>query len=230
MKLTYFEKTYKEELLTSILPFWLEKSQDNEFGGYFTCLDRKGEVYDTDKFVWLQGREVWMFSTLYNNVEKKQEWLDCAIQGGEFLKKYGHDGNLNWYFSLTQDGKPLIEPYNIFSYTFATMAFGQLYKATDNEEYAEIAKKTFDIILSKRENPKDKWNKAHTGTRNLKSFSLPMILCNLALEIEHLLDEDFLKKTIDECLHEVLEVFYRPELGGIIIENLNADGTLSDTF
>lgn len=27
-----------------------------------------------------------------------------------------------------------------------------------------------------------------------------------------------------------LRVFYRPELGGIIIENLNADGTLSDTF
>ena len=230
MKLKNLEETYKEELLKHIVPFWLEKSQDNEFGGYFTCLDRKGEVYDTDKFVWLQAREVWMFSTLYNNVEKKQEWLDCAIQGGEFLKKYGHDGNLNWYFSLTQDGKPLIEPYNIFSYTFATMAFGQLSKATGKAEYAEIAKKTFDIILSKRENPKGKWNKAHEGTRNLKSFSLPMILCNLALEIEHLLDKDFLERTIDECLHEVLNVFYRPELGGIIIENLNTDGTLSDTY
>ena len=32
---------------------------------------------DTDKFIWLQGREVWMFSMLYNKLEKKQEWLDC---------------------------------------------------------------------------------------------------------------------------------------------------------
>ena len=70
MKLKNLEETYKEELLKHIVPFWLEKSQDNEFGGYFTCLDRKGEVYDTDKFVWLQAREVWMFSTLFNNVEK----------------------------------------------------------------------------------------------------------------------------------------------------------------
>ena len=62
-----------------------------EFGGYFTCLDREGKVFDTDKFIWLQGREVWMFSMLYNKVEKRQEWLDCAVQGGEFLKKYGHD-------------------------------------------------------------------------------------------------------------------------------------------
>jgi N-acylglucosamine 2-epimerase len=221
---------YKNELLDNVLPFWQSKSQDYEFGGYFTCFDREGNVFDTDKFVWLQSRQVWMFSMLYNNVEKKQEWLDCAIQGGEFLKKYGHDGNLNWYFSLTREGEPLTEPYNIFSYTFATMAFGQLSKATGNAEYAEIAKRTFDIVLSRRSNPKGKWNKAYAGTRNLKSFSLPMILCNLALEIEHLLDPEFLKKTIDECIHEVMEVFLRPELGGLIVENVNEDGSLSDTF
>lgn len=171
-----------------------------------------------------------MFSMLYNKLEKKQEWLDCAIQGGEFLKKYGHDGNYNWYFSLNRQGQPLVEPYNIFSYTFATMAFGQLSLATGREEYAEIAKKTFDIILSKTDNPKGKWNKLHPGTRDLKNFALPMILCNLALEIEHLLDKDYLQSTIDTCIHEVMDVFYRPELGGIIVENVNSDGTLADCF
>ncbi|SCM56349.1 N-acylglucosamine 2-epimerase [Petrimonas mucosa] len=221
---------YRSELLENVLPFWLEKSQDHQFGGYFTCLDRAGNIFDTDKFVWLQGRQVWMFSMLYNNVEKREEWLNCALQGGEFLKKHGHDGNLNWYFSLTREGKPLTVPYNIFSYTFATMAFGQLSRATGQAEYAEIAKKTFEIILSKRYNPKGEWNKAITGTRSLKSFSLPMILCNLSLEIEHLLEPDFLNRTINECIHEVMEIFLRPELGGIIVENVNEDGSLSDTF
>lgn len=224
------EKQYKSELLENVVPFWLTKSQDEEFGGYFTCLDRKGNVYDEDKFVWLQGREVWLFSMLYNKVDKKKEWLDCAIQGAEFMKKHAHDGDYNWYFSLTRDGKPLVEPYNIFSYTFAAMAFGQLSLATGNEEYAEIARKTFEKIISKRDNPKGKWNKAYPGTRNLKSFSLPMILCNLTLEIEHLLDNDTIEKTMNECIHEVMEVFLRPELGGIIVENLNVDGSLSDTF
>ena len=129
---------YKSELLDSVLPFWLEHSQDKQYGGYFTCLERDGSVYDTDKFIWLQGREVWLFSMLYNKVEKRREWLDCAIRGGEFLKKYGHDGNYNWYFSLDRRGNPLVEPYNIFSYTFATMAFGQLSLATGNREYAEM--------------------------------------------------------------------------------------------
>ncbi len=220
---------YRDELLERVLPFWLEHSQDKEFGGYFSCLDREGKVYDTDKFIWLQGREVWMFAMLYNQVEKRQEWLDCAIQGGEFLKKYGHDGNYNWYFSLTREGKPIIQPYNIFSYTFAAMAFAQLAVATGSEEYATIAKRTFDRILEKRNDPKGVWNKAYPGTRNLKSFSLPMILCNMALEIEPMIDKELLDRTIEECLKEVMEVFYRPELG-LIVENVTTDGELADTF
>lgn len=230
MDFKQLEKQYRDELLQNVIPFWLEKSQDKEYGGYFTCLDRQGNVFDTDKFIWLQGREVWLFAMLYNRVEKRQEWLDCAIQGAEFLKKYGHDGNLNWYFSLDRQGNPLVEPYNIFSYTFATMAFGQLSIATGNQEYADIAKRTFDIILSKQDNPKGKWSKAYPGTRSLKNFALPMILCNLALEIEPLLDQAFIEKTMDTCIHEVMDVFLRSELGGIVVENVNADGSLSDTF
>lgn len=141
MDFKQLEKQYRDELLQNVIPFWLEKSQDKKYGGYFTCLDREGNIFDTDKFIWLQAREVWLFAMLYNRVEKRQEWLDCAIQGAEFLKKYGHDGNLNWYFSLDQQGNPLVDPYNIFSYTFATMAFGQLSIATSNKEYADIAKK-----------------------------------------------------------------------------------------
>ena len=222
-------KQYKSELLDKIVPFWLEKSQDLGHGGYFTCLERNGDVFDTDKFVWLQGREVWMFATLYNKVEKRQEWLDCAIQGAEFLKKHGHDGNLNWYFALDREGNPLVEPYNIFSYTFAVIAFGQLSIATGNQEYADIAKRTFDIVLSKVDNPKGKWNKAAPGARSLKSFALPMILCNVALEIEPLLDADFMEKTINTCIHEVMDVFYRPELG-LIVEHLSTEGELVDCF
>ena len=218
---------YKSELLDKVIPFWLEKSQDKEFGGFFTCLERDGSVFDTDKFIWLQGREVWMFATLYNKVEKRQEWLDAAIQGAEFLKKYGHDGNLNWYFALDREGHPLVEPYNIFSYTFAVIAFGQLAIATGNEEYAEIAKKTFDIVLSKVDNPKGKWSKASHGARALKSFALPMILCNVALEIEPLLEPSFLEEKIKECVHEVMDVFYRPELE-LIVEHLGVNNELVD--
>lgn len=218
---------YRDELLQRVMPFWMEHSIDHEMGGYFTCLMRDGEVYDTDKFIWLQCREVWMLATLYNRVEKRQEWLDAAIQGAEWLRRHGHDGKLNWYFSVDREGHPLVEPYNIFSYTFAVIAFGQLYLATGNKEYAEVARQTFDIVLRRKANPKDRWSKAAPGARALKDFALPMILCNVSLEIEELLDPAFLRETIDTCLHEVLDVFYRPELG-LIVENVSLDGELVD--
>lgn len=220
---------YKSELLDSVMPFWLEKSIDKEYGGYFTCLTREGEVYDKDKFIWLQGREVWMFAYLYCKVEKKQEWLDASIQGAEFLKKHGHDGNYDFYFALAQDGTPQVEPYNIFSNTFAVLAFAQLAEATGNKEYEEIAKKTFDRVLERVPNPKGKWSKASKQARQMKDFALPMILCNLSLEIENLIGSEKVQQTIDTCLHEVLDVFYRPEIG-LVVENVNIDGTLADNF
>ncbi len=220
---------YKNELLENVIPFWEKNSVDMVNGGFFTCLDRTGKVFDTDKFIWLQGRQVWMFSSLYNNVEKNDNWLQMARHGAEFLEKFGHDTDGNWYFSLNREGKPLIVPYNIFSDCFATMAFGQLAKATGNDHYSKIAVSTFKNILSRENNPKGKYNKAFSGTRPLKSFSLPMILCNLSLEIEHLLDKSFVDETIERCIHEVIEVFYDRQ-SGLIRENVNADGTFSDSF
>ncbi len=220
---------YRDELLHNILPFWLSRSQDMTFGGYYTCLNRKGEVYDTDKFIWLQGRQVWLFAMMYNKVEHRKEWLECAVQGGEFLDRVGHDGDYNWYFSLTREGRPLIEPYNIFSYTFAAMAFAQLGKATGNQKYSDIARKTFNRIVARSDNPKDRWNKTVKGTRDLRNFTLPMILCNLSLEMEHLIDGDFLSNAIENSIHSVMDLFYRKE-EGIIVENITASGDLSDTF
>ena len=222
---------YKTELLDSVLPFWLNNSIDKEYGGYFSCLDRDGSVYDTDKFIWLQGREVWLFSMLCNKLGKKQEWLDAAIQGAEFLKKYGHNGDYDFYFSLTREGKPLVEPYNIFSNTFACMAFAQLAKATGSEEYAEISRRIFKRILERRGNPKGKWSKAVPGTRPMKDFALPMIICNMALEVEDIInDPQQLEKTIDECLHEVLDVFYQPDLGCMLENASSLDNSRLDCF
>lgn len=220
---------YKNELLQKVVPFWEKHSKDEQFGGYFSCLDRQGNVFDTDKFIWLQGREVWMFATLYNKVEFRPEWLEMAEHGARFLQQHGHDGNLNWYFSLTREGKPLIEPYNIFSDCFATMAFGQLYQATGNEEYGSIARKTFENILIRSSNPKGRFTKAVPETRPLKGFSLPMILCNLSLEIEHLLPKKLVDETIETCINEVMEVFYDQQ-SGLILENVAPDGSFSDSF
>lgn len=52
--------TYRDGLLTDCVPFWMKHGLDREYGGVFTCLDRDGSVYDSDKSVWFQGRFGWL--------------------------------------------------------------------------------------------------------------------------------------------------------------------------
>jgi len=229
MSILKYTNVYRDNLLNDVVPFWLTHSKDEKFGGYFTCLDTKGNVYDTDKFIWLQCRQVWCFSMLYNKVEKKPQWLDLAIHGADFLIKNGRDAEGNWYFSLNQKGVPLTQPFNIFSDCFAAMAFGQLYQATNNKAYGDIAVDTFHNILRRQNDPKGKYSKAFPDTRPLKSFALPMILCNLVLEIEHLLEPALVASTIANGINAVMNDFYQPD-SGLILENINVDGAFSDSF
>lgn len=229
MGMKQYAALYKRELLENIIPFWLQHSKDEKYGGFFTCLDRRGQVFDTDKFTWLQARQVWTFSMLYNNVEQRKEWLEMALHGANFLRQHGRDEKGNWYFSLTREGKPLVQPYNIFSDCFAAMAFGALYKALPEEEYKTIAKLTFENILHRRHHPKGCYSKIYPGTRNLKNFALPMILTNLSVELEHILGTAVVNQFIPQVIHEVMEVFYQQDKG-LILENVEPDGRFSDSF
>lgn len=224
-----YSSLYKKELLEQVIPFWTKNSLDKQHGGYFTCLDRQGNVYDTDKFMWLQGRQVWMFAMLYNQVEQKQEWLDIALWGADFMQKHGMDSAGNWYFSLTREGKPLVQPYNIFSDCFATMAFAELYKATNNPQHKQLAVVTYENIIARQNNPKGKWNKAFPDTRNLKNFSLPMILCNLSLILEDIVGKEKVAKMIPPLVDDIMTDFLQKE-EGIILENVFLDGSFCDSF
>lgn len=228
MEIKNYIEIYKKNLLEDVMPFWMKYSNDEQ-GGYFTCLDREGRVFDTDKFMWLQGRQIWTLATLYNRVENRGEWLDFATHGADFILKNGRDGEGNFYFSLTREGKPLVQPYNIFSDCFAALGLGALYTATKKDQYAEIARATFMNIIRRRDNTKGKYNKLYPGTRDLKGFSLPMILCNLSVEMEHLLDKQLVESLIEEVIHEVMDVFYQAD-NGLILENVYADGSFCDSF
>ena len=142
---------YYSELFNSVLPFWEKYSLDAECGGYFTCLDRDGSVYDTDKFSWLQCRQVWLFSMLYNRHRQDPEWLKIAKHGVDFLLKYGADEGGNWYFALDRAGRPLVQPYNIFSDIFAAMAFCQYGLATGDLQYTDLAVTIYNNILSRKD-------------------------------------------------------------------------------
>ncbi len=220
---------YKDTLLNDVVPFWSKHSVDEEYGGYFTCLDRQGNVYDTDKFIWLQNRQVWTYSMLYNRLDPQEEWLKIAKQGADFLAQNGRDELGNWYFALDRAGQPLVQPYNIFSDCFAAMAFSQYALASGDENAKEIALQAYNNVLRRQHNPKGKYNKAFPGTRSLKSLAVPMILANLSLEMDWLLESSQLEKILAATVQEVMGDFLDTETG-LMYENVTPEGKHLDCF
>ncbi|AFZ03067.1 AGE family epimerase/isomerase [Calothrix sp. PCC 6303] len=220
---------YRDTLLNDVLPFWEKYSLDEKNGGYFTCLNREGQVYDTDKFIWLQNRQVWTFSMLYNRCEQRENWLQIAKHGAEFLAKHGRDEEGNWYFALNQAGTPLVQPYNIFSDCFAAMAFSQYSMASGDKSAEAIAIQAYNNVLRRKDDPKGKYTKTYPGTRPMKSLAVPMILANLSLEMSWLLPETQLNQVLDLTVSEVMGDFLDKERR-LMYENIAPDGSHLDCF
>ena len=80
---------YRKELLEEVIPFWEKYSLDYASGGYFTCINLEGSVYDKDKFVWLQARQAWMFASLSKSGTAPSKpiadrWQEIAKHGIDF--------------------------------------------------------------------------------------------------------------------------------------------------
>ena len=132
---------YRRTLLEDVVPFWLRHSLDHEFGGYLHFLDRDGSVFGTDKAMWIQCRETWLFSKLYNTLEPREDWLEASKLGYDFIMEHGFDSDGRMFFSVTREGKPLRKRRYLFTECFGVMACAEYFKAAGDGEALQKARR-----------------------------------------------------------------------------------------
>lgn len=213
---------YRDGLLNNTLPFWLEHAQDLEFGGIMTCVDRKGKVYDTDKSVWHQGRFAWMTGHLYNQVEKRSEWLDAASHTLEFIKKSCFDQDGRMFFQVTQNGQPIRKRRYAFSESFAAIAFAENAKATGNDQHASLAKKLFEIYSNHIPYPPK-----FTGVRPMIGMAHPMIGIVTYQRLRDCIGLEGADEAIDRAIESIQTYFMKPDLR-CCMECVAPDGAVID--
>jgi N-acylglucosamine 2-epimerase len=216
---------FRITLLNDVVPFWLTHSLDQECGGFFNMLDRDGSVYDTDKAMWLQGRGIWLFSTLYNTLELRSEWLDAARLGYDFLVKHGFDTDGRMFFQVTRDGRPLIKRRYLFTEAFAAIACAQYARAAGDDEALARAKAIYRLIVDLVNNPDRLTPKVNPATRRTISHAVPMILLAISQEFRQIDSDPLYDSVAEQAADQILNRFLQPEKRALF-ETLNEDGSL----
>lgn len=112
------------DVITDILPFWLEDGWDRVNGGMFTCLDREGVLMDSTKSVWFQGRWGYIASLAYIQLGDK-EYLEAAKSALDFIEAHCFDTDGHMFFAVTAEGAPVQKRRYVFSECFAAMAMAE---------------------------------------------------------------------------------------------------------
>lgn len=211
--------------------FWLDHGMDREHGGVYTCLDRQGRIYSTDKSVWMQGRCAWTYSYLCHIYGVRDEWLAAARSCLGFLEDHckNPDAKGRLYFTVTDDGRPLRQRRYCFSEGFYCIANAEYYGVTGDAECLERARWAYELIHdlnnSLIEDPTGFGPKTIAETRSGKALGDPMIFLNI-INIMRRVDpahaEEY-DRHADECVHQIIHEHYRPELG-CTLESVNAQG------
>lgn len=158
MKYDELRDDYHDRLFNQYLPFWEKGGYDNARGGFVTELRDDGSIQTDEKYIWYQGRGIWVYSYLYNFFGKNSKYLDIAKKSRDFMVKYMYKGDGMWQQMVYGDGRVKEgsdqgTANDIYGPMFAAAGLIEYYTAAGNEEDLELAKASIWKSVRRYEDP-----------------------------------------------------------------------------
>ena len=137
----------RSELENNILPFWMNKMEDNEQGGFYGEITGDDELRpEASKGAILNARILWTFSAAYRLL-KKPEYLKTATRAKRYLIDRFYDPEYGGiYWELDYKGNPLDTKKQIYAIGFAIYGLSEYARATSDAEALEYAQRLFEVI------------------------------------------------------------------------------------
>ncbi len=219
---------YRNHLLEDIIPFWEKNSADTEAGGYITALDQTGNPISRNKWIWAQGRQTYAFAALYNQLEKRPQWLDFAKSGRDFLVEHAYAGDGRWFYKLDRFGRKIIQDnLSIATDAFALMGLCEYAMASGSDRDIDIIEETFKAIENSFKKPGKKQFHHIDLAEEYEHHSPYMVAINLGAVVSGVTGAERTKELVDLCLEKVLYFFSRDKEQALF-EMLNPDGTVAE--
>lgn len=123
----------KDVLQSNILPFWLNKMVDYEYGGFYGQMTGEGVLNTTaNKGGILNARILWSFSTAYR-VLGNPEYLKAATRAKDYILTYFIDREFGGtYWELDYLGNPVDTKKQFYAIGFMIYGLSEYARATQN--------------------------------------------------------------------------------------------------
>ena len=229
-----YRKFYNNQLMNDCIPFWMNSDLiDRKYGGYITSLDRYGKSYNDDKSGWFQGRCLYTFSRLCNLYGKRDEWVEAARLGKEFIDKYLVDTDGRMYFTLTRDGRPLRKRRYMFTESFYVLSMAEYSVMSGDKEALKKAEDCFEMMLSMFRDPStDPYKitpKTYSSTRSERAVAIPMVLISSAQALRRCdpAKDEYYTKVAQEMADIIINIHFKKDLG-CVLETVGPNGEFID--
>ena len=138
----------KYALKDGVMPFWLKRSRDKEYGGFLTNFDENGKDMGTpEKYLNTQCRLIWWFSILSFHYPYNAKYRQMAEDGMDFLLRHFWDARYGgWFWKVKRDGARMDDGKSVYGQSFAIYATAEYYRATHDYRVLEYATRTFDLL------------------------------------------------------------------------------------
>jgi len=142
MSLRMLREQYRRDLFEDFLPFMDRYVIDHEHGGFMCNTDYTGERANDYKTSWYEGRGIWVYAYLYNNLAREEKYLDVARRSVEFvLQIKPHNEDELWPKELTREGKSISSADGeIYGDLFIAEGLAEYSKATGQKSHWDTAR------------------------------------------------------------------------------------------
>ena len=147
MDIKKMKQEMEEELVSNILPFWINRMTDEVNGGFYGRITGREEVKpEAEKGAILNARILWTFSAAYRLL-RRPEYLETATRAKRTLIDRFYDNEFGGvYWSLDYKGNPLDTKKQIYALGFAIYGLSEYARATGDDEALAYAIRLFETI------------------------------------------------------------------------------------
>lgn len=135
-------------LNTGLLPFWITRTVDTQYGGFLTHFDQFGnDSGEDEKSLIAQSRSVFTYSSAHRAGYGGGKLAEMAKQGVDFLLDKMWDSEYGgFYWMVNRKGEVTIDEKIVYGHSFAIYSLSEYTLATGDPRGKEYAEKVFDLL------------------------------------------------------------------------------------